>query len=274
MQKSNYLTTNMIVKEIKGLCADTKGLRLEFEDKNAAKEFSFLPGQFLFLSIPGYGEGIFAFTTSPDELPEIEVAVRSVGNLTKAVHRLKVGDKVGLRGPYGKPFEFEKFYGKEVLIIAGGIGLAPLRSFIHYVRRDPKNVGELKIFAGAKKPEDFLYKNKLKQWEKFAEVNLAVNEADADWKGHIGLVTELFDKTEITKDAMTIMCGPPAMFGPVIKQLKKRGIKDENIYAMLERRMKCGIGKCQHCTCGEKYVCIDGPTFSWDLIKDNWEALV
>jgi NAD(P)H-flavin reductase len=274
MQKNDYLSYQMKVTAIKGLCADTKALRLEFADKKQAKEFNFQPGQFLFLSMPGYGEGIFAFTTASYELPTIEVAVRSVGNLTRAVHRLKVGDVVGIRGPYGKPFPFDKFYGRELLVIAGGIGLAPLRSLIHTIEKEPKNVGELKIFCGAKKPEDFLYKDELAKWKKFAEVNLSVNEADGAWKGMVGLVTDLFDKTEIKKESVAVLCGPPAMFGPVIEKLKKFGVKEENIYAMLERRMKCGIGKCQHCTCGDKYVCIDGPTFCWTEIKKNWEALV
>ena len=159
-------------------------------------------------------------------------------------------------------------------MVAGGIGLAPLRSFIKTVEEDPKIIGPLKILIGAKTPLDLIYKNDLALWQKFAWVKIAVDKADKDWTGHVGYVTDLLDTINIyNHESYAILCGPPVMFEPTIKKLKKYHLPNENIYLMLERRMKCGIGKCQHCTCGDKYVCTDGPTFSWAEIKDNWETL-
>lgn len=272
--KNNYLPYKMKVVSIKPESMESKSLILEFVDKKEAKEFSFMPGQFIILSLLGYGEGVFAITSSVNNLPNVEILVRSVGNLTQAIHRLKPGDVVGLRGPYGKPFPMEEIKGQEILLFAGGIGLAPLRSLIKTVEDNIYTVGKLKIFVGARSPEYFIYKKELKEWQKFSEVHLSVNTCDANWKGCVGLITDLLKETEIRPNSVAILCGPPAMIVPVVKKLNTLKIKDENIYVMLERRMKCGIGKCQHCTCGEKYVCTDGPTFSWSEIKDNWEAFV
>lgn len=270
----SYIPYKMKVAEIKGLSKDTKALKLDFVNKQDAKKFSFKPGQFVILSIDGYGEGAFGITNSVNELPTIQVAVRSVGNITKAIHRLKVGEEIGLRGPFGKGFPFEEIAGKEVLVIAGGLGMAPLRSLIHYFGDEEVKTSDLKIFFGAKKSEDLIYKNEFKSWETFSEVSLCVNECDSDWKGHVGFVTDLLSVSKIEKDSVAIICGPPVMFGPVIKKLKATGITEDRVYVLLERRMKCGIGKCQHCTCGNKYVCLDGPIFKFSEIKDNWEALV
>jgi NAD(P)H-flavin reductase len=225
------------------------------------------------VSVLGLGESVLTITTAKDDLPGIEIAVRSVGNNTQALHRLKVGDPVWIRGPYGNHFDLGKMAGREVIILAGGIGLAPLRSLIRTIERDSKIIGQLKILIGAKTPEDLIFKADLAKWQSFADVYLACDQADIDWKGYIGSVTGLINKVKIDKEAIAVLCGPPVMLEPVTKKLEKSGLKDENIYLMLERRMKCGIGKCQHCTCGEKYVCLDGPTFTWDQIKDNWEAL-
>ncbi|MEI7690513.1 MAG: FAD/NAD(P)-binding protein [bacterium] len=274
MNANNTMPFQMKVTRTTGLAPMVKSLKLGFADPKLARDFTFKPGQFVFLSVLGYGESVLTITSAVSDLPQIEVAIRSVGNNTQALHRLKVGETVFVRGPFGNSFDLAKMAGKEVVIIAGGIGLAPLRSLIKTFEYEPKNVGELKILVGAKTPEDFIYKADLANWQKFAKVLLTVDTADKGWSDHQGLVTRLLKEANPGSEAIAVLCGPPVMFGPSIKELKLIGLKDENIYLMLERRMKCGLGKCQHCTCGEKYVCLDGPTFSWAELKNNWEAFL
>jgi len=273
--KSSYLPFKMKVTKIRGLAPTVKALTLEFTDKKDAKVFKFVAGQFVIVSVLGFGESVLTITSAPYDLPKFEVAVRSVGNNTRAIHRLENGDVVTVRGPYGNGFDFEKMSGKEVLVIAGGIGLAPLHSLVHTIEKDPLLIGNLKVMVGAKTAEDLIFKDSLKKWqslEDFIEVYLTIDKKDKDWRGSTGLVSNLIDKANVEKDAIAFICGPPVMFKPVIEKLEKYGLRDSNIYLMLERRMKCGIGKCQHCTCGDKYVCKDGPTFSWEEINKNPEV--
>jgi NAD(P)H-flavin reductase len=267
--RNSYIPVEGTVKKVRQLSPSVIAITLELENKKA---FSFKPGQFLMISTLGYGESVLTITSAACDLPEIEIAVRSVGNNTKALHRLKIGDPIWVSGPFGNHFDFRKMAGKEVVIIAGGIGLAPLRSLARTIEQDPKIVGKTTVIVGAKTAQDFIFKNDLKKWNGFADVYLTVDDADADWTGYVGQVPMVLDKIEVDKEATAIVCGPPVMFEPTIKKLEKAGVKPDRIFIMLERRMKCGMGKCQHCTCGDKYVCLDGPTFSWDELKDNWEV--
>ena len=274
MKKNNSLPFQMRVTKITGLSPMVKALCLEIIDPKKTKTFSFKSGQFIFVSVLGYGESVLTITSAVEDLPKIEVAVRSVGNNTQALHRLKVDEIVFVRGPFGNNFDLAKMAGQEVVIIAGGIGLAPLKSLIKTFEYDPINVGKLKVLIGAKTPEDFIFKADLAKWEGFAQIFLTVDKADKKWTGHVGLITKLIKEAKVSKEAIAVICGPPVMFKPVIEELQKTGVRAENIYIMLERRMKCGIGKCQHCTCGDKYVCLDGPTFSWAELKNNREAFL
>lgn len=262
----------MRVKKVTGLSPMVKSLLLEFTNPAEIRKFTFEPGQFIMVSVFGFGESVLTVTSAKHDLPEIEIAVRSVGNNTRALHRLKADDIVWVSNASGNFFNLPKMAGKEVLIIAGGIGLAPLRSLIRTIEKDPQIVGQTKIIVGAKTPDDFIFKADLKRWQKFANVYLSADQADTDWSGYVGKVTDIINKIKINKEAIAVLCGPPVMFKPAINKLERAGIQNENIYLMLERRMKCGIGKCQHCTCGNKYVCLDGPTFTWSEIKDNWEV--
>ncbi len=271
--RNSYLPHKMKIKKVIGLSPMTKSFILEFDDKKVAGKFTFEPGQFICVSVLGFGESVLTITSAKTDLPEIEIAVRSVGNNTRAVHRLREGNYIWISDPCGNWFDLPRMAGREVLIIAGGIGLAPLRSLIKTIEKDPLLVGKLKILAGAKTPNDLIYKADLKKWQKFAEVYLTVDKGDPDWSGSVGQVTDGLLDIDIQRNAIALLCGPPIMLEPLVSKLKKRGLSDDNIYLMLERRMKCGMGKCQHCTCGDKYVCLDGPTFSWSELKDNWEAL-
>lgn len=260
------------VIKVSGLNKSTKSIRVRIADKKEAKNFSFEPGQFVIMGVLGYEEAVLSIITVPAELPEFEVAVKSVGTATQALHRLKVGNTVYFRGPMGNNIMPREIVGHQLVLVAGGIGLAPLHSLIHTVRNDRNIVSNLTIICGAKTPEDLLFKNELKSWEKFADVHITVDKADRSWTGGKGRVDEILPKVKIDKDAVAVVCGPQIMYQPIAKILLGKGLTAENIYFMLERRMKCGVGKCQHCTCGGKYVCLDGPTFSWQELSDNWEA--
>lgn len=272
MKSESNMPYKVEVMKVTGLNAQTKSIRFHFVDNKVSREFTFVPGQFVIVSVPGFGEAALTITTATLELPEFEIAVRSVGNTTQALHRLKTGDIAYIRGPLGEGAPFDKFYGRELLTIGGGIGLAPLRSIIHTVRNNAPLAGSFKILYGAKTPEDLIFKNELNSWNKFAETHITVDSADSEWRGETGMIVDVLKKIKVDKDAVAIICGPPIMYEGLVKELLSKGLLEENIQLMLERRMRCGIGKCQHCTCGDKYVCVDGPTFSWKDLKDNWEA--
>lgn len=272
MKSANSLPYKVEVVSSRGLSKTTKAVRFRFVDSKVAREFTFSPGQYVLLSVPGFGESALTITTATLELPEFEIAVRSQGTSTQALHRLKAGDVAYVQGPLGNAALTGKIYGRELLVIGGGIGLAPLRSVIHTIRNNAPLVGSLKILYGAKTPDDLIFKNELGVWDKFAETNITVDKADSDWRGETGTVVSALKKMKLGTDAVAIICGPPVMYDGLVKELLAKGFAEENIELMLERRIRCGIGKCQHCTCGDKYVCIDGPTFTWKELKDNWEA--
>jgi len=271
--KSESIYKKIIVLSVRGLNTQVRAIRFTFSEKNEASEFTFNPGSFVMISVPGYGESPLTITTSPSQLPEFEIAVKTLGNNTTALNRLKHGDTAYIRGPLGNAANFKEIYGRELVLIGGGIGLAPLRSIIHYLAENPQTVAKLTIIHGAKTPEALLFKDELGKWAKTAEVHLVVDKADEDWDGEIGNISKCLEKIVISPEASVIICGPPVIYPLIIKVLEKKRLQESNIFLMLERKMHCGIGKCQHCTCGGKYVCTDGPTFRYSDIKDNWEAL-
>ncbi len=266
----DYKLKEATVLEADRLCRDILALKIKLDKE----KLSFKPGQFIMLSIFGYGEVPVTITTTPDIKNYFEVAVRSVGTVTRAINRLKAGDKVGVRGPYGNGYNFHDMHGHDVTVIAGGLGIAPLRSLIEYAKNHPKTFKSFQILYGAKNPDEVLYDEELFACEKFARTILTVDEAkNSHWHGHKGIITEHIDKMRITTNMRVIMCGPPIMYKFLIPEIEKFGIPDEHIQILLERRMKCGIGKCQHCTFGDKYVCLNGPVFKYSEIKNNVEAI-
>lgn len=269
MKHHSYIPRKARIVERKLLCEDIVGLRLKSVDR---KPFSFHPGQFLMLSVAGFGEVPIGITTSPKEKDHLEVAVRSVGLVTNKIFDLKEKDQVGLNGPFGNGFPLPEIKGKDLVLMAGGLGLAPLRSLIRHIGTTPQLVKSLMILNGARSPEQLLYGDEYQEWRKFADVNLTVDECGPDWGGCVGNITELFDKVKVPRGAVIITCGPPVMFDSIIKRYAGKTVAEKDLYFLLERKMKCGIGKCQHCTCGEYYVCLDGPVFAYDKIKYNKEA--
>ena len=262
--KNIYLPQLVRIKRVKRETSDVKTFTLALE-----KKLRYLPGQFLELSVFGVGEAPFSITSSPTQ-KDLQVSIKNVGSLTSALHHLREGQAVGLRGPFGNGFPMKKIKKGDILFIGGGIGLAPLRSLIDYLFDRRRNFGKIIILYGAKNPEELVFKDELKRWEKKRNVELllTVDEGGNRWKGNVGLVTALFDKIRIKpKETFAFVCGPPVMIPFVIDGLVKIGLEDKRIFANLERYMKCGVGKCGHCNIGPKYTCLDGPVFSYKEIK-------
>ncbi|HHT9120853.1 MAG TPA: FAD/NAD(P)-binding protein [Candidatus Hypogeohydataceae bacterium YC41] len=240
------------------------------------RDFSFAPGQFIMLSVFGVGEAPVTLASSPLRRNGLEVCVRRVGSLTNALHRLEEGATVGLRGPFGKGFPVEALKGKDLLLMAGGIGLIPLRSLIHYVLERRKDFGELKILYGAKTPKEFLFTDELKAWGLRGDLRLelTVDKPAETWKGNVGVITRLIPPLELRpKNTYAVIVGPPVMYKYVIMELYQKAIPDSQILMSLERRMRCGVGKCGHCQINNVYVCQEGPVFTYQYLKRLPEAI-
>ncbi len=253
---------------------DTKTFALRFRDPAEHERFTFRPGQFLELSVFGAGEAPFGFASSPTRKETFEVTVRRCGRLTDALHALGPGDEVGLRGPCGNGFDVEDAVGKDLLFVAGGIGLPPLRGLILNVLDQRDRFGRVTILYGARTPSDLVYKDELKEWEKRADVELrvTVDRTEPGWAGNVGMVPTLFDEVDLRPASTTAyVCGPPIMIKFVVQDLLMRGFAEDRVISTLERMMQCGVGKCNHCCVGHIYLCRDGPVFSFREIKEMWE---
>lgn len=268
--KNEYMPYPAIIDEIRKETFDTKTFRVRFADKSIANSFEYKQGQFMEVSILGAGEAPISITSSPSRKGFLEFTIRAVGKVTKSIHELNKGDTLYLRGPYGNAFPFEELKGENLYFIAGGIGLAPVRSLINLVMDNRKDFKHIKILYGARTPNDLCFMDELKEWENIpdTEVWLTVDKPCDGWGCKIGVVTELWKETKITpENAVSIVCGPPIMIKFVALKLNESGFKDKDIIMTLERFMKCGIGKCGHCNIGEKFVCIDGPVFTYEQVK-------
>ena len=235
-----------------------------------------VPGQFVVLSRLGIGEAPFSISSSPTKLYSFELVVRNVGRLTKALHDLNVGDKVGIRGPFGKGFPVHILEGSDLLFIAGGIGIVPLRSLINYAIDNRRDFGKVNILLGCNSPENMLFRNEFNKWSKRMDLNFecTVDRADPDWKGNVGLITSLMPGISLTPErTFALVVGPSVMYKYVIAELLKKGISERQILISLERHMKCGLGKCGHCQINNLYCCQDGPVFSYDKIKNLKESI-
>ncbi|MHA1928718.1 MAG: FAD/NAD(P)-binding protein [Candidatus Thorarchaeota archaeon] len=239
----------------------------EFIDKQVNDLFTYNPGQFVQVSIFGIGEAPFSISSSPTRKGTIELGIRNTGDVTAALHKLEVGAKVGIRGPYGNGFPMLALKGHDLLIVAGGIGLVPLRSIINYVADKRDDYGKLTLMFGAGTPSDRVFVDELeKVWPKVSnfEILQTVDRAEEGWTGNVGVVTTLFGKTLVdSTNARALICGPPIMYKFVVRDLLKLNFARDEILLSLERRMKCGVGKCAHCQVGHKLTCVDGPVFTY-----------
>jgi sulfhydrogenase subunit gamma (sulfur reductase) len=238
--------------------------------------FLFEPGQIVELGLFGYGEIPLGIASSPTNTDSFQVVIRAVGRVSNALLRLDAGDKVTLRGPLGHGFPLEELRGHNILIVAGGIGLCPTRSLILYILDRPGEFGTFSLFFGVRSPKEMLFKHDLEIWRDSRLVNYyeTVDDPTPDWTGHTGVITTLFDKAEgIGPNTRVIICGPPVMYKFVMRKLTEIGIQSTHVFVDLERRMKCGVGKCGHCQINDKYVCLDGPVFRFCDIEHLEEAI-
>jgi NAD(P)H-flavin reductase len=236
--------------------------------------FSFKTGQFIELSVDGIGEAPFTPSSSPLVTEKLEVTVMKTGYVTGYMHMLKPGEQMGIRGPYGRGYPLDKFYGREVLILGGGCGLAPIRSLLFALENIKDKLVKVILCYGSKTPADCIYKplfDRLNSIDKF-EAYRIVDKADEEWNGSVGVATTLLNKININiENSVAVVCGPPIMmkFGTI--RLLEMGYADDQIYLSMEKNMSCGLGKCGHCMMGEFFVCRDGPVFTYGEIKHNPE---
>lgn len=263
------------IEEIKDEIVDVKTFYLRFDDKEVATKFKFKSGQFIMCTVFGAGEFAVSLPPSPEN-DRFHISVRQVGKVTRALHKLSVGDKVGIRGPFGNGFPFEEIKGKNIIYVAGGIGLIPLRSSIVHVLQHRNEFGRIILIYGARTPKDLMYQYNIEEWVKIEgfETYITIDNPVPGWKGETGFVHTLIPKANIPVDnTVAFVCGPPVMFNSVIKVLIEQGLSDEYIISTLERHMKCGIGKCQHCAIGRTLVCTDGPVYTYRQIKTLGEQI-
>ncbi len=261
------------VTELVDETPDTRTLRLEFQDEAQRESFSFRAGQFGEYSVFGAGESTFCIASPPTREGYIECSFKAVGKVTSALREVNRGDTVGFRGPYGNWFPVDDWKGKDVVFVAGGIGLAPVRCVIWNVLDRRDEFGDVTIVYGARSVEDLVYKRELEEWSSRSDVTM-VSTVDpggetSDWSGEVGYVTPVVEKTAPKAgNAVAVLCGPPIVVKLTLPVLEKLGFADDAIFTTLENRMKCGLGKCGRCNIGPVYVCKDGPVFTAAQMKE------
>jgi sulfhydrogenase subunit gamma (sulfur reductase) len=259
------------IVEIVDMTAKDRYLRVELE-----KPLGHHPGQFVMVSVLGVGEAPISISCGPRKDKVLEMVIRRIGRLTQVIHSLKVGDELGVRGPYGSGFDINDFYGKDVLFVAGGLGLAPLRSLITPVVAEAGRFGQISLISGCRNPAEELFRDQLKEWSK-AGVNvirLVDSTENMPWEFGVGLVTDPIPKMKIDPEkTIAVLCGPPVMYKFVITALRAKNVGGDQIFIDLERRMKCGVGKCGHCQINHVYCCQEGPVFRFSNLAGLPEAL-
>ena len=257
-----------VVTDIRIDTPDVKTFRVVTPD--GKKAFEHKPGQCAMLSVPGVGEAMFSITSSPTNEEYMEFSIKKCGCVTEWLHSMEVGQQITIRGPYGHPFPVDtEFVGHDLLFVAGGIGLAPLRSVINYCRHYRDRYGKLDIVYGSRSKQDLVdYKEIIDEWANDAGVNvhLTIDREQEGWDGHVGFVPTYLKEIGFDTNKVALVCGPPIMIKFVLQGLEELGFTRTQVYTTLELRMKCGIGKCGRCNIGSKYVCKDGPVFRMDEI--------
>jgi NAD(P)H-flavin reductase len=268
-----YKPELMIIKDIIDETPDIKTFRLQFKDPVVKEKFNFKAGQFAEYSIFGEGECTFCIASSPTRLDYVECSFKQAGKVTTAMKKLNIGDTIGFRGPYGNYFPIEEMKGKNILFIAGGIGLAPVRCVIWNTLDLREYYNDITIIYGARTVNDLVYKNELNIWQSMDGIKTVITVdpggEKADWKGEVGFVPSIVEKVSPkSENTIAIICGPPIMIKFTFPALLKLGFSEENIITTLENRMKCGLGKCGRCNVGNIYVCKDGPVFTYSQLKN------
>jgi NAD(P)H-flavin reductase len=250
---------------------------VELVAMNGVPDFPFAPGQFNMLYVFGVGEVPISISGNPTQPDSLIHTIRSVGTVTRAIEKMKRGDVIGVRGPYGTPWPVEAAEGNDVIILAGGIGLAPLRPSIYQILAHREKYGRVILLYGARTPQDLLYVDELEKWRGKLDLDMdiyvTVDSASGNWRGSVGFVTALIPRAQFEpSQTVVMMCGPELMMRFAASALQKQGVSLENIYLSMERNMKCAIGFCGHCQFGPTFVCKDGPVYRYDLIQ-RWLAI-
>lgn len=259
-----------VITDVRIDTPDIKTFRVATPD--GKKVFEHRPGQCAMLSIPGVGEAMFSITSSPTNKEYMEFSIKKCGCVTEWLHQAEVYQQITIRGPYGHPFPVDdEFAGKNLLFIAGGVGLAPLRSVINYCRHYRDRYGSIDIVYGSRSKDDLLdYKEMIDEWanDENVHVHLTIDREQEGWDGHVGFVPNYVKELGFSTDKIAILCGPPIMIKFTLDGLYSLGFEKNQMYTTLELRMKCGIGKCGRCNVGSKYVCKDGPVFRFDELDE------
>lgn len=264
------------IKWIKKETRDTATYALKIVNREIEKAYSFIPGQFNMLSVPGVGEAAISISSAPSD-HDLMHTIRVAGDVTTAISRLNAGDVLGMRGPFGNGWPLEETEGRDVMIIAGGLGIAPLRSAIRHVMKLPgryrhsTGVSRHMILYGTKAPKDIIFRDEFPRYRDVFDVFLTVDKADPEeyWHGDVGLITRLLGKAPFDPlNVLVFICGPEIMMQAVVKELILKGVAGEKIFLSMERNMNCGMGICGHCFFGPKFVCKDGPVFRFSEVEE------
>ena len=259
-----------VVTDVRQDTPDVKTFRVVTQD--GKKAFDHMPGQCAMLSIPGVGEAMFSITSSPTNTEFMEFSIKKCGCVTEWLHNAEVGQEICVRGPIGNGFPVDtKLKGKDILVIAGGIGIAPVHSVVNYMMDKRSDYGRIQVIYGSRSMADLVRLDEMQNvWMKQPDcsIDLTIDRAEEGWNGHVGFVPPFVTELNPNPGMTVIMCGPPILIHLSLDALKKLGFKDEQIFTTMEMRMKCGIGKCGRCNIGDKFVCKDGPVFSFDQLGE------
>lgn len=269
LQADPYRPWDARITSITPLTSTEKLYELRLVDERVREAFSHQPGQFVMVSILGVGEAPIAICSSPAKKGFFELTVRKAGAVTSCLANKQCGDIIGIRGPYGRPFPFEEMKGSDMLLVAGGTGIAPLRSLINNIHDERENFGKVIIVYGTRTADTIMFKDQFDMWKHRSDFELYIplSQPDDSWTGEVGYAGDMFKYFEVdSKNTYGAICGPPIMYGSVIESMREKGIDYDRIYMSFERNMKCGMGKCGHCQVGHQYCCQDGPVFNY------WEA--
>ena len=272
LKDSSYIVQKARILQTKKLTSQEKFFEIALKDGSSLDHE---PGQFIMVSLLGIGEVPISVCSSPARRNSFDLCIRAVGKVTRSLHKLNAGDEIDIRGPYGNGFPTGILAGNDILIIAGGLGIAPLRSLITYVLDNRRDFGKVHILFGCKEPKEMLFSDELEEWNRRTDLHYActVDRADPEWAGHVGVITTLIPGVDIEPSrTFAAVVGPPVMYNFVIKELLAKGIPERQILLSFERNMKCGNGKCGRCQIQNLYVCQDGPVFNYERIKNLSEA--
>lgn len=270
MSPNPYLPVPAKIEDVKTETSNIKTFKIKPEDA-----VPFKAGQFVELTVPGYGEAPFTPSSSPAEEDAMEITIMEAGRITGMLHQMSGGESIGVRGPLGQPYPLDKYHGHEVLVVGGGVGLAPLRALLFALSLERDKYTKIILRYGARTPSDLVYRTALENgWAgKMADdIVLTVDEGDANWTGNQGVVTTILDGDKLTCDSangIAVVCGPPIMMKFTTLKLLDLGYSADRIYLSMEKNMSCGVGKCGHCRVGPYYACKEGPVFSYEQVREK-----